>query len=242
MSATRPLRLVLLGALLTASLVGCPAWFEEEPPHVVVVVARGDTLWGIAREHGVEVAELRAWNGLEGDNLEVGQELRIYTEGGPEATPTAAGSPRRGRRGGRGTAGVGSAPAADQGSPTAGLSLPAEQACLAGPDAASLGEGEEPEMSASAGLSPSQVRGAMSAFVHHTLRCVPEGTQPAGTVDLHITVACTGRVAQVAVLDDGGMPEELVGCVQEVLAYAPFPAHDLPDGETFQYPLTFSWD
>lgn len=239
-TVTRP-RTSLPVAALGLLLAGCPAWLEEEPAHIVVVVERGDTLWGLAKRHGVEVAELRTWNGLEGDTLEVGQELRIYTEGGPEAAPGPATSGRRGRRA---RSGGGSAPeaAGTAGSPTAGLSLPPERACLAGPDAAALGEGDEPEVSASRGLSHAQVSAAMRAFVHHTLRCVPEGTQPAGTVELHLTVACTGRVARVEVLDDGGMPPELVACVPEVLAYAPFPAHDLPDGETFRYPLRFSWD
>ncbi|HSB68778.1 MAG TPA: LysM peptidoglycan-binding domain-containing protein [Candidatus Methylomirabilis sp.] len=41
------------------------------------VVKRGDTLWEIAREHGVSAEELRRWNGLSGDaQLRPGQELR----------------------------------------------------------------------------------------------------------------------------------------------------------------------
>ena len=40
-------------------------------------VKRGDTLAGIAREHQVTVAELRAWNGLKGDRIHPGQRLRL---------------------------------------------------------------------------------------------------------------------------------------------------------------------
>lgn len=39
-------------------------------------VRRGDTLWGIARRHGVSVRELRSWNGV-GSRIYPGQRLRI---------------------------------------------------------------------------------------------------------------------------------------------------------------------
>jgi hypothetical protein len=94
----------------------------------------------------------------------------------------------------------------------------------------------------SQGLSYSQIRDAMDRFIGHTLSCVPEGTAPAGTIHTRIRVACTGRVAAVEVEDDGGLPAEMVECVREILYYAPFPAHDLPDGEVFGYPLTFRFD
>ena len=61
-----------------------------------------------------------------------------------------------------------------------------------------------------------------------------------GTLGLSITVACTGRVATVRVTDDGGLDASLVSCITDTLRYAPFPAHDLPDGETFGYPMVFS--
>ena len=40
---------------------------------------RGDTLFLIAKAHEVTVDELREWNGIEGDLIEVGQVLRIHT-------------------------------------------------------------------------------------------------------------------------------------------------------------------
>lgn len=39
-------------------------------------VRRGDTLWGIARRHGVSVRELRQWNGI-GSKIYPGQRIRI---------------------------------------------------------------------------------------------------------------------------------------------------------------------
>lgn len=41
------------------------------------VVKRGETLAAIAREHRLEVRELRRWNGLKGDRIRVGQRLRL---------------------------------------------------------------------------------------------------------------------------------------------------------------------
>ena len=40
-------------------------------------VMRGDTLASIAREHAVDVAQLRKWNQLKGDKLQQGQVLRV---------------------------------------------------------------------------------------------------------------------------------------------------------------------
>jgi membrane-bound lytic murein transglycosylase D len=41
------------------------------------VVKRGETLAAIAREHHLEIRELRLWNGLKGDRIRVGQRLRL---------------------------------------------------------------------------------------------------------------------------------------------------------------------
>jgi len=40
-------------------------------------VRSGDSLWQIAQRHGVRIADLRAWNGLAGELLHVGQRLRV---------------------------------------------------------------------------------------------------------------------------------------------------------------------
>lgn len=40
-------------------------------------VQAGDTLWALARHFHVRVSELRAWNGLHGSNLKLGQILRL---------------------------------------------------------------------------------------------------------------------------------------------------------------------
>jgi len=54
-------------------------------PHLRVVVRRGDSLWAIARRHGVDVNTLALMNGLQpGDPLRAGQRLRLAV-----ATPSS---------------------------------------------------------------------------------------------------------------------------------------------------------
>ena len=40
-------------------------------------VAKGDTLFSIARTHKVDVSDLRAWNHLKGNEVKTGQVLRV---------------------------------------------------------------------------------------------------------------------------------------------------------------------
>lgn len=201
------------------------------PRPVTYEVVRGDTLFVIARDHGVTVDDLRAWNGIEGDRIEVGQILRIHVAEAPaEAAPTRRRASGRTARGGAATSGTADA---------APLVMPPEKPCLAGPALDDL-QAEEGAV-ASAGLSYAEVDAAMDAFVGRTLRCVPEGSAPEGRLHAAVTVACTGRVARVEVVDAGGLPPEMVSCVRETLGYVPFPAHDMPDGYTFEYPLTFAF-
>ncbi len=66
--------------------VRLPGAVEEPRPRVAErpearsafhVVKRGETLAAIAREHRLEIRELRRWNGLKGDRIRVGQRLRL---------------------------------------------------------------------------------------------------------------------------------------------------------------------
>ncbi|HET7038351.1 MAG TPA: LysM peptidoglycan-binding domain-containing protein, partial [Gemmatimonadales bacterium] len=40
-------------------------------------VRAGDSLWVISRRYGVPVADLRSWNGLSDDMLQIGRRLRV---------------------------------------------------------------------------------------------------------------------------------------------------------------------
>ncbi len=41
------------------------------------VVATGDTLGELAERYRVSIAELREWNAIEGDTIQIGQELTV---------------------------------------------------------------------------------------------------------------------------------------------------------------------
>lgn len=220
---------LILGLLsLAVVATGAVVWWQlRQPPVVEYEVVRGDTLFLIAKAHDVSVDELRAWNGLEGDLIEVGQVLRIHT-----TAPTADQPAPRTRR---------PVPSPTlrpepEGTDRPELVMPPEKPCLDGP---SLDGTADEAMAASQGLSHGQVSDAMSRFVGNVLPCMGEAN-PGRPLVLELTVACTGRVAEVAVLDRADWPPEVADCVVDVLGYTPFPAHDLPDGDSFQYPLRFS--
>lgn len=89
--------------LATAVLSGLRAHFQTRPvPGTWLaarraaagehLVARGDTLSGIAQMHGVSVPSLRAANGLDGDLLRVGQRLRIPAGNAQAASSVGAAS------------------------------------------------------------------------------------------------------------------------------------------------------
>jgi len=221
---------LLAATLTTAALaVGLGLlWIQDPEQPITYVVVKGDTLFEIAQAHEVTVDELRSWNGIEGDRIEIDQILEIWptrAAGTVTARPRPRGTPAPTRR-----------PAPDPGH--AALKMPPAKPCLEGP--ALDGQGGDAQMVASSGLSRAQVREAMQSFVGNTLVCLQDTeTAPERTLLLEITAGCDGRVSEIAVLDAGDWPEETSRCVTDILGYAPFPAHDLPAGETFQYPLTY---
>jgi lipoprotein NlpD len=65
-----------------------PATLEPEPRVETYTVKRGDTLYAIALDHGLDYRELAAWNNIENINvIRVGQVLRVV----PPGESTAAG-------------------------------------------------------------------------------------------------------------------------------------------------------
>jgi hypothetical protein len=221
-------RLAVVGVVAALAALAVGVLWSPGPQPTPYTVVRGDTLFLIAKAHGVSVGELRAWNGITGDLIEVDQVLLIYPAGGEAAAEAPV--RRAPRPKGRPVA-VDAAPGlADD------LAMPAEQPCLEGPSLDGTGDG--PEMAASEGLTAAAVDAAMDGFVAKTTRCVT-GEVPRGSLVVSMTVACSGRVAGVGVASDPGWDPAVVDCVREVLGYVPFPPHDLPDGEQFDYPLRF---
>ena len=58
----------------TATTTPTPTSAARTTTHTV---RRGDTLGGIAKRYGVTVSQLRSWNGLRNNNLQVGKRLRV---------------------------------------------------------------------------------------------------------------------------------------------------------------------
>jgi membrane-bound lytic murein transglycosylase D len=52
---------------------------ETTTTRIVYRVRKGDTLYAIARKHGVTITELRSWNNLRGSALGIGTRLSIHT-------------------------------------------------------------------------------------------------------------------------------------------------------------------
>ena len=222
---------VLFGTLGTT---GC-GYFSEAPQPVIYTVVKGDTLFVIARDHDVSLDDLRAWNQIEGDLIEVGQALTIWPTGA-DAPEVATAEAKQPRKSAKPIAGI---VRPSEAATEAQLELPPLQDCLAGPSID--GNADEHAMAASQGLVYDQISTAMRGFVGNTLPCITEGdATPEAALVMEITVGCNGRVDHISVLDTGDWPAPMAECVTKVLHFAPFPAHDLPDGETFTYPLRFT--
>ena len=57
---------------------------------ITYTVKSGDVLGRIAEKHGVSLANLKSWNGLTSNNIQVGQKLVIYTKGSAPATTSSS--------------------------------------------------------------------------------------------------------------------------------------------------------
>ena len=118
------------------------------------------------------------------------------------------------------------------------LRMPEPKACLGSGGS----EGDEDEegfsIGGSAGLSSDQIGSAVRSFQRQTLRC-REGKAVSGTVEIELVVGCDGLVSGTDVLSDGTGDSAFADCVARTMGYAPFPAHDLPDGAIFGLPLRF---
>jgi LysM repeat protein len=55
-------------------------------------VRSGDTLGAIAERYGTTASNLRAWNGISGSRINVGQKLRVQAPGGSSASSSSGGS------------------------------------------------------------------------------------------------------------------------------------------------------
>jgi len=199
---------------------GCD-WRTEEPVPVYAVV-RGDTLTKIARAHGVTVEELKEWNGLSSDRIEVGQELKLLGGSVAIKAPNPAARKRSGS--------VKKKAIQSQ--------KPRPKPCLKGPSLDDL-DNDDVDIRGSIGLDQTQIRSAMAPFLPSLGVCFTD-EWPTASVHFEIVAGCNGLVSSVRVLDGGGLDEPVLGCLTARLGSLGFPAHDMPDGFRFEYPMTVS--
>jgi LysM repeat protein len=243
--------ILVLACVVVAVLIWRPA---PTAPPPTAIVRSGDTLGRLARKHDVSVADLRAWNDIDGDLIQVGDSLRIGPKPpsmtvfarlrsrwrDPAPTPeavTVEPAPSVARTRTR-------AVAAPQSSPEEGdaprvwapLSLPPAKPCL---DPYAVGADGDRGVGRSIGLDPDQVRAGVDAFQAQTLRCADEHPDAGGDILLELAIGCDGRVLRVEVVDDGVGVPGYATCVADVMKHASFPAHARDEVVT-RVPLRFS--
>lgn len=71
------------------SKYGVPSGQPSGTNATIYTVKSGDVLGSIAKRYGVTVANIKSWNGLYSDRLQIGQKLKIYTRGAPKTSSTS---------------------------------------------------------------------------------------------------------------------------------------------------------
>lgn len=249
-------RLIAILAVLVAAAAALmiPVGATDPP---TVTVARGDTLGKIAKANGVSLADLRSWNGIDGDLIQVGQVLKLGESGPgeplwqlladrfagapepePEVVADAPAGPKR-KRARKAPQGGAPPPEYVEEEPTSWppLKPPAPKECL-DPFAGVDGGGDH-AFGRSEGLSGKQVKVGVSAFQQQTLRCADGHDSIAGGMTLELTIGCDGRVLKAEVIDDAIPADGFADCVAQVMTFASFPAH-ARDEVTVQVPLSYT--
>ncbi len=240
-------KLLLVLLLVAAGVLLVPLGGSAPESHSVI---RGDTLGRIARDRGVTVDDLRSWNGIEGDLIEVGQVLAPGPTGAgaplwqqlldrfrpqppeplavTEPTPERASQARRARS---------PSPPSDVDAEAPSykpLRMPAPKPCLD----PTTGVGDS-SFGRSQGLDHAQINQAVAASQKETFRCFEGRPESQGEATLSLVVGCDGLVLRSAVEEHDTGDNDFAVCVAEVFRHAPFPAHARDEAE-FAVPLRFT--
>jgi hypothetical protein len=115
-------------------------------------------------------------------------------------------------------------------------SLPDAKRCLGGPEIGSLSD--DHGMMTNNGLSSQQISKSMNKFFPQLSSCMPD-VWPTANIEIDFNVGCNGLVSYVRIVRDDNLDFTIQECIEDAFQYAEFPAHDLPDGMDFSYPIQF---
>ena len=217
--------------LLPFILLGAAALFIFPFQHNTYEVVKGDTLSKIASKYGVSVDQLKDWNNLSSDLIEIGQVLTVKADAPPTQINRKKALAKKKNNVPQDVVlhkmGMTAAPT---------KKLPKAKRCLSGPDSQSLDD--EYGMMTNQGLSSNQISQAMNKFFPQLADCMPD-VWPTANIELDFNVGCNGLVSYVRIVKDDNLDFDIQQCLEESFQYAEFPAHDLPDGMDFTYPIQF---
>jgi membrane-bound lytic murein transglycosylase D len=83
MASINPVAPVTDAVPASAAVSHAPTRVESAPEKVIHRVRRGDTLFSIAKRYDTTVEELKGWNRLRSNAIQIGQRLTIFRDGGP---------------------------------------------------------------------------------------------------------------------------------------------------------------
>jgi len=218
-------------------LLDCTPSFMKNQNQPLYTVVSGDTLNEIGAKYGVSAEDIRQWNNISGDLIEVGQVLVVgVTIDVSKEQNIMPNSKRYTSKNRRFKSRKGDSPTADR---VGDLVKPTPKPCMDLYDEDSHSSGEEATgatIRASAGLSSQQIQDSMTRMFPKIERCVTD-VWPTGQLVVDFLVKCDGTVAEARESSSHGLSEPFIDCSLKVLTYGDFPAHDLPDGMTFSYPI-----
>lgn len=174
-------------------------------------MVEGDTPARVAQRWGVSEVQVRNWN-PEVETASTGDLLYVFVPPGTEPVPL----------------------------PKATVAKPPRKHARRSRCKAQRTDAAEGEIVAAEGLSQGQIQAVVAKRLPRTLSCLPAGLNGEYQMIVEITVGCDGRVTNTYTVGAGALSPSTTRCVEKVFRGARFPAHDMPDGQSFQYPLTFT--
>ena len=107
--------------------------------------------------------------------------------------------------------------------------------CLPPPQLSDLDGLDEFDILSSQGIRASAVRDVMEDVFWEVQSCVPSTAHLDGSLEVSLSVSCTGEVTSAELLSRRDVPDDVARCALRTIAAARFPRHQLPEGFDFGY-------